>query len=377
MARIQRKASRRRRAPKVRFAVIGQGHFAQTAILPAFAHCKRAKLTAIFSDDETKLAALRRRFHVEQALPYAQLDEFLRSGAVDAVYIAVTNDRHVEFTERAAAAGVHVLCEKPMAASGAHAERMIAVCQRAHVKLMIAYRLHFDQANLAAVEIIKGGRIGEPRYLSAIFSQQVTPGNTRTQRAHAGGPLRDLGIYCINAARYLFRDEPIEVTALAGSKPGDPRFREVDEQVGALLRFPEDRLAQITCSFGAADVASCVVLGTKGRLRLEPAFDLAALALEVEVKGKTRRRTFKAHDQVAPEIDELAACIREGRDPEPSGLEGLADMRVIEAIEASARTGMRVAVDRVFPERRPTALQARRVPPAHGGDGVHVQPPGQ
>jgi glucose-fructose oxidoreductase len=360
----------------VRFAVIGQGHFAQTFILPAFAHAKRAQLTAIFSDDESKLAALRRKYRVEHALPYGQLDEFLRSGAVDAVYIAATNDRHAEFTERAAAAGVHVLCEKPMASSSAQAERMIAVCQRARVKLMIAYRMHFDEANMAAVEIIKSGKIGDPRYLSAIFSQQVTPGNTRTQRTHAGGPLRDIGIYCINAARYLFRDEPMEVTALAGTKAGDPRFREVDEQVSALLRFPGDRLAQITCSFGAADVASCVVLGTKGRVRLEPAFDLSDLALEVEIKGKTRRRTFQAHDQVAPEIDEFAACIREGRDPEPSGLEGLADLRVIEAIEAAARSGQRVPVTRVFPERRPSARQARRAPPPRGGDGVHVQPPG-
>ncbi|HXU64815.1 MAG TPA: Gfo/Idh/MocA family oxidoreductase, partial [Polyangia bacterium] len=240
MARRRSAGGRRRRAAKVRFAVVGQGHFAQTAILPAFAHTKRAELTAIFSDDETKLAALRRKVRVEHALPYAQLDEFLRSGAVDAVYIAVTNDRHAEFTERAAAAGVHVLCEKPMASSSAHAQRMIAACQRARVKLMIAYRLHFDEANLAAVEIIKSGKIGDPRYLSAIFSQQVTPGNTRTQRAHAGGPLRDIGIYCINAARYLFRDEPLEVTALAGTKAGDPRFREVDEQVSALLRFPGD-----------------------------------------------------------------------------------------------------------------------------------------
>ncbi len=365
-----------RRPAKLRFAVIGQGHFAQTSILPAFANTKRAELTALFSDDQTKLAALRRKFHVQHALPYDQLDEFLRTGAVDAVYIAVPNDLHAEFTERAAAAGVHVLCEKPMASSSAHAQRMIAACRRAHVKLMIAYRLHLDQANLAAMEILKSGKIGEPRYLSAIFSQQVTAGNTRTQRVHAGGPLRDIGIYCINAARYLFRDEPTEVTALAGTKAGDPRFREVDEQVSALLRFPGDRLAQITCSFGAADVGSCVVLGTKGRVRLEPAFDLSNLALEVEVNGKVKRRTFGAHDQVAPELDELAACVREGREPEPSGLEGLADLRVIEAIEASARTGMRVAVDRVFPEKRPSVRQARRAPPARGGDGVHVQPPG-
>jgi predicted dehydrogenase len=146
--------------------------------------------------------------------------------------------------------------------------------------------------------------------------------------------------------------------------------------VSALLRFPGDRLAEIACSLGAADVASCTVLGTKGRLRLEPAFDRADRALEVEINGKVRRRTFKVHDQIAPEIDVMAGCIRDGRDPEPSGREGLADLRVIEAIESSARSGTRVAVDRVFPERRPTLRQARRVPPPRPVDGVHVQPPG-
>jgi predicted dehydrogenase len=321
-------------AAKVRFAVIGQGHFAQTTILPAFANARRAQLAAIFSDEASKLAALRRRYGVEHALPCGELDEFLRSGAVEAIYIALPNDLHAEFTERAAAAGVHVLCEKPMASSSAHAQRMMAACARARVKLMIAYRLHFDQANMAAVEILKSGKIGDPRYLSAIFSQQVT-------------------------------------------RAGDSRFREIDEQVSALLKFPGDRLAQITCSFGAADVAACTVLGTKGRLRLDPAFDLSDLSLEVEIGGKTRRKTWKAHDQIAPELDELAACIREGRDPEPSGREGLADLRVIEAIEASARSGTRVAVARVFPETRPSMRVARRARATRESPGVHVQPPSQ
>jgi predicted dehydrogenase len=206
------------RAGKVRFAVIGQGPFAQTAILPAFAQARRAELTAIFPGDETELAWLRRKYRAAQALPYSQLDDFLRAGAVDVVYIAAPNDLHAELTERAAAAGVHVLCEKPMAASSAHAQRMIAACARARVKLMIAYRLHFDEANLAAVELLRSGKIGDPRSLSAIFSRQVTSGNTRTRRVQAAGPLRDLGICCINAARSLFRDEPTEVAAIAGTR---------------------------------------------------------------------------------------------------------------------------------------------------------------
>ncbi|HSY40609.1 MAG TPA: Gfo/Idh/MocA family oxidoreductase [Polyangia bacterium] len=364
-------------ADPVRFAVIGQGHFAQSAILPAFANARGCELTALFSDDPTKLRALKKRYDVEYALPYDQLSEFLATRAVDAVYIAVPNDLHAAFAESAAGAGVHVLCEKPIAASSAQAERMIAACERGGVKLMIAYRLHFEEANLSATELVRSGKIGEPRFFSAIFSQQVTPDNTRTKRVHAGGPLRDVGIYCINAARYLFRDEPTEAVALSARKAGDARFQEIDEQVSALLRFPGDRLAQLTCSFGAYKQSAFTVVGTKGRLRLSPAFNMSDLVLEVEVDGKTKQRRFKKRDQVAPELDEFAACIREDRDPEPSGREGLADLRVIEAIEASARNRGRVEVSRVFPERRPSIRQARRRP-AHGrAETINVRGPSQ
>ncbi len=147
---------------------------------------------------------------------------------------------------------------------------MIAACERGGVKLMIAYRLHFEEANLSAMELVRSGKIGEPRFFSAIFSQQVTPDNTRTKRVHAGGPLRDVGIYCINAARYLFRDEPSEAVALSATKAGDARFREIDEQVSALLRFPGDRLAQLTCSFGAYKQSAFTVVGTKGAPAAQP-----------------------------------------------------------------------------------------------------------
>jgi predicted dehydrogenase len=372
-----KKASRRAPADPVRFAVIGQGHFAQSAILPAFANARDCQLTALFSDDATKLRALKKKYDVEYALPYDQLSEFLASGAVDAVYIAVPNDLHAAFTESAAGAGIHVLCEKPIAASSAQAERMIAACERGGVKLMIAYRLHFEAANLSAMEIVRSGKIGEPRFFSAIFSQQVTPDNTRTKGVHAGGPLRDVGIYCINAARYLFRDEPTEAVALAAKKAGDARFREIDEQVGALLRFPGDRLAQLTCSFGAYGQSAFTVVGTKGLLRLSPAFNMSDLVLEVEIDGKSKSRKFKKRDQVAPELDELAACIREDRDPQPSGREGLADLRVIEAIEASARNRGRIEVSRVFPERRPSIGQARRRPPHGRAETINVRSPSQ
>ena len=325
----------------MRFAVIGQGHFAQSAILPAFANARGCQLTALFSDDPTKLRALKKKYDVEYALPYDQLSEFLATRSVDAVYIAVPNDLHAAFAESAAGAGVHVLCEKPIAASSAQAERMIAACERGGVKLMIAYRLHFEEANLSAMELVRSGRIGEPRFFSAIFSQQVTPDNTRTKRVHAGGPLRDVGIYCINAARYLFRDEPTEAVALSATKAGDPRFREVDEQVSAALAASRATGGRRpTCSFGAyAAVGVPLVVGTKGLLRLSPACNVSRPD-GAPGRGPTGEETQRPDVQEARSgraraTDALAACIREDRDPEPSGrAQGLRRiLRVIEAIE--------------------------------------------
>ena len=318
----------------VRFAVIGQGPFAQTSILPAFTRAKGCELSAIFSDDETKLRALRRRYGVEHALPYLDYDVFLESGAVDAVYIALPNDMHADYALRAARAGVHVLCERPMAVDSREAEQMIATCQQAEVRLMIAYRQHFDRANRAALGVIEDGRIGEPRFFSSVFSQRS-----------AGGSLRDIGISCIRAARTLFRAEPVEVVAIAGGRRTDERLRRIDEQVSALLRFPGDRLAQLTCGFGGHEQSEYTAIGTRGRLRLDRAYGSSGdRVLEIESRGRTRRRTFRASDRVAPELAEFAACIQEGRDPELSGQEGLADLRVIEAIEASLRSGEGIRV---------------------------------
>jgi glucose-fructose oxidoreductase len=364
---------------KARFAVIGQGYFAQAAVLPAFDNADNAELAAIFSEDESKLRALKRKYGVEYALGYDQYDAFLKSGAVDAVYIALPNDMHCAYTVRAARAGVHVLCEKPMAVTSAQCERMIAACQEHHVKLMIAYRLHFEEANLSAIDLIQKGRIGEPRFFSATFAMQVKKENIRTKRARGGGPLHDIGIYCVNAARYFFRAEPMEAVAMAATRKGDDRFREIDEQVSAILRFPGDRLAQLAISFGAYDHSSCSVVGTEGRIKLEPSFDFSTeLAWELETAGgKSTSKTFEKRDQVAPELMEFADCILTGRDPGPSGREGLADVRVLEAIARAMETGRRVNVVPVAPERRPSLRQQRKKR-AHGmPELIGAEPPAQ
>jgi glucose-fructose oxidoreductase len=240
--------------------------------------------------------------------------------------------------------------------------QMIRACERARVKLMVAYRLHFEAANLIAVEIARGGEIGTPRMFSSVFSMQVREGNVRTQPRRGAGPIYDIGIYCVNAARYLFRAEPLEVSAmkLAGR---DHRFASVEEAVAVTMRFPEERVAQFTCSFGAHDRAHYQVIGTDGYLILENAYSYAAeMKLEVEGKHGRKSRTFTKRDQIAAEIEYFARCIRENRDPEPSGWEGLADVRIIQTIVASTRFGRAVPIDPIIQPQRPDLSQEIRVP---------------
>jgi glucose-fructose oxidoreductase len=302
---------------QVRYGVVGLGHIAQVAVLPAFAHARRnSTLVALVSDDPAKLRTLSRRYRVKRTYTYDEYEGCLQD--VDAVYIALPNSMHAEYTIRAARAGVHVLCEKPMAVTAAECERMIAACREANVKLMVAYRLHFEELNLKAVELVRRGRIGTPKYFNSSFSMTVRPGNIRTKKALGGGTLYDIGVYCINAARYLFRSEPTEVMALSVNS-GSPKLDEIDESTGAILR-----------------------------------------------------RTGK-RDQFAPELLHFSDCIIRDRAPEPSGEEGLQDVRIVEALYESAETGKAVAIPPYSPAKRPDARQIITRPPVRKPSLVKVR----
>jgi glucose-fructose oxidoreductase len=363
---------------KIRYAVVGLGHIAQVAVLPAFAHAKNSRLTALVSSDSVKLEELGRQYEVPEnrRYRYEDYDACLDSGDVDAVYIALPNNMHCQYSVRAAEVGMHVLCEKPMAVTAEECERMIAAADRQSVHLMIAYRLHFEEANLKAIEIVESGQLGEPRIFAAIFSMQVREGDIRLQEALGGGTVYDIGIYCINAARYLFRDEPTEVFAYSARKQGDPRFREVDEMTSVVLRFPGARLATFTSSFGAADVSAYRILGTEGELRIDPAFEHSTgLVHDLTLEGKTRKRTFPKRDQFAAELTYFSRCILSGTEPQPGGYEGLADVRIIEAIYQSARTGKPVTMPEFVVPKRPTLEQEIHYPPAKKAELVHTESP--
>ncbi len=348
---------------KIRYAVVGLGWFAQAAALPSFDHAENSELVAIVSDDPTKRDELGKQYNIQRTYSYEQYEDCLNSGEVDAVYIALPNHLHREYTVRAANAGVHILCEKPMAVTVDECEAMIQAAKDNHVKLMIAYRLHLEEANLQAVETVRSGKIGEPRIFNSVFTQQTVAGNIRLEKDKGGGTLDDVGVYCINAVRYLFQDEPIEVFATSANN-GEERFSEVDEMTSAILRFPDDRLAAFTVSFGGGRVATYQVVGTKGDLRVDSAYGTQGeIKHTLTIDGEKQERSFAPHDQIAAEFVYFSDCILQNKEPEPSGQEGLIDVQIIRALYRSIETGSFVKLDTPDRQQRPTADQTIERPP--------------
>ena len=361
---------------KIRYAVVGLGWFAQSSALPGFAHAENSELVALVSDDPVKLAEISKHYGVQHTFLYEEYNDCLSSGLIDAVYIALPNHLHRDYTVRAANAKIHVLCEKPMAITEDECEVMIAAAKENHVKLMIAYRLHLEEANLQAVEVVKSGKLGEPRIFNSVFTQQVEEGNIRVEKAIGGGTLDDIGIYCINAARYLFQDEPIEVFATSATN-GEKRFQEVEEMTSVIMRFPQDRLATFICSFGAAKISTYQVVGTEGDLLVKPAY-----ATQGEIKhyltldGERQERTFKPHDQHAAEFVYFSDCILQNKEPEPSGEEGLIDVHIIRALYRSIETGSFVRLDKFDRAQRPHASQTiNRESSQEKSDLIHAADP--
>lgn len=348
---------------KIRYAVVGAGHIAQHAVLPAFANAQRnSELVAIVSGSKRKRQELSRMYDLEHAVDYTDFDAACHSGEFDAVYIALPNHLHSDFAVRAARAGIHVLCEKPMAASSRERREMIAAANANRVKLMIAYRLHFDECNLEVIQRVRDGDIGCPRLFNASFTMQVRPINIRVEREFGGGPLLDLGIYCINAARYVFGEEPLEAFAVE-AQGADARFVEVEEAISAVLRFPREKLAMFTCGFGSADTSHYQIIGSEGDIRVDPAYDYEEKLGYVWTAGnKQRARSFRMRDQFAPELIYFSDCILRDDQPEPGGLEGLNDVRIIEAIFESVHTGRVVPIGRLPTDRPPQRDQVMRRP---------------
>jgi predicted dehydrogenase len=361
---------------KIRYAVVGLGYISQAAILPAFDNAQRnSKLAALVSGDAVKLKELSAKYDVPSVFSYEQYDDCLNSGLIDAVYIALPNSMHCDFAVRAARAGIHVLVEKPMAVSTEECRQMSEAAQKNKIKLMTGYRLHFEKTNLKAIDYAQSGKLGDLRFFHSTFSMQVKEGNSRLIQELSGGTLFDLGIYCINAARNLFQDEPTRVFAF-GSRKREGRFTEVAEMKSAVLYFPEDRMASFTCSFGAADTSFFEIVGTKGMLRVDPAYEMVEpLNLILKTEDEKRRAHFSKRDQFSPEILYFSNCILKNEEPEPSAQEGMADVRVINALNESIRIGASVPLEKFEKIKRPNLQQEKYRTAVYKEDLIRAQAP--
>jgi glucose-fructose oxidoreductase len=359
---------------KVRYAVVGLGYIAQAAVLPAFAHARRnSSLHAIVSGSTEKLNELGDKYRIPVRASYDEYERCLQE--VDAVYIATPNSEHSDFAVRAANAGKHVLCEKPLAVTREECHRMIKAAKQNNIKIMTAYRLHFEPLFLEVLDIVRSGKIGEPRFFSSSFSMHAKPGGIRTQRELGGGTLYDLGIYCINTARLMFGAEPTEVFAssIDGARSNMP---EIDEMTAATMRFDGDRLATFTTSFNANAVSDFRVVGTEGNIHAEPAYEYAeALGYTLTVGDTVRNKKGRRRDQFAAEIAYFSDCVLSGKDPEPSAEEGCWDVGVVSALYQSAETGQPVKMEQFGPEEAPSRDQGQDLPPVNQPQLVAVEKP--
>jgi predicted dehydrogenase len=341
---------------RVGYAIVGLGDLALNNILPAFPLCGWSAPVALVSGHRDKAEKVAAHYGIDpkNIYDYQNYESVRDNPAIDAVYVVLPNNMHREYTERAFAAGKHVLCEKPMAPTSADCQSMIDAGQRAGKKLMIAYRLHYEPYNKLAIAIARARRLGELRVFSAENLQTTTAPNIRLSKATAGGPLGDVGIYCLNAARYMVGDEPTEAFGTAIHDPGDDRFREVPARVLFTLKFPSGVLAQCACGFDSTRSTWFKLTGTKGSVRLDPAFpyfgqrlffehelagDPVTQAAGVESPRGEQQVAVKAVDQFQSEMDHFSQCILNDTEPNTTGAEGLADQRVIDAINRTIDGG--------------------------------------
>jgi predicted dehydrogenase len=333
----------------VGYAVVGLGFFGEHVVLPGFRDSRKARLVSLVSGDERKARRLAKKFGAASIFHYRDYNACLDNPEVEAVYIATNNGTHADFALAAAAAGKHIICEKPMATSVADCQQMIDASRAHDVRLMIAYRKYFEPAARELKKLVASGKLGRLKLIHSTFSFYLrpSPGGKSwhlSQSMAGGGALPDVGVYCINTARWVTGREPVEAEAYQWTV--DPKtFSEVDENIAFRLKFPEGLVMQATASFGAAENSFFHIAGEKGWAMLSPAFEYDAVRrLYGRIGKRSFDQRFEVINELALELDGLADCIRRGREPEPNGREGQRDVAVMEAIYQSVREGKPVEI---------------------------------
>lgn len=326
---------------KLGYAVVGLGYYATQQIIPRLAQCEFAELKALVSGTPAKLEKFGAQYRIPRThwYDYRGYDRIRDNPDIDLVYVVLPNSMHAEYSIRASRAGKHVLCEKPMAVSAAECEAMITAARIAGRKLMIGYRSHFEPHNLHAIELVKSGFAGRPTLITSEHGFDAQAGQWRLDRAMSGGgSLMDIGIYSLNAARYLSGEEPVEISAMESTDRSDPRFATVEDRIDWQMRFPSGAIANCVSSY-SSNHNDFRVTGTKGWVGMEPATSYAGHRMWTRRGGETSEVKLPppAKDQFVAQLDHLAESVLTGIPLRASGEEGLKDMRLIEAIYRSAR----------------------------------------
>jgi predicted dehydrogenase len=334
---------------RIGYAVVGLGNLARNAILPAFAHCKNAKLVALVSRDAKKASELCAKFKVSSHYSPSEYADCLADRAISAVYIVTPPALHKEFTIRAAEAGKHVLCEKPLAASTVQSARMVDACRRNRVQLMTAYRKYFEPSALFVKSIISSGALGRLDTIQTSFSETYNPKMAPAWLLDAtragGGPMMDLGVYCVNTSRWLAGEDPIQAIAQTW-RHDTKRFKDIEEGITFRLDFPSGLVVQGASTYSAAISSLLFIQGSKGWVSLSPAYTYEdERRVTGKVAGRTIDRRFKVLDEFALEIDAFSAAILKKKDIGPNGDQGHRDMLILQAIYESARTSRPVEIN--------------------------------
>ncbi len=365
---------------KVRYAIVGAGDIAQEDMMPGIKHTGNSTLTAIVTGDPVKAKELGERYEVTATYTYEQFNEALTSGTFDAIYLATPNWRHAEFIVPALAAGIHVLTEKPLEVSTDKCEEILAASRMTRAKLMVAYRLHFEPATLDTIQKIGSGDLGDVHLFTSTFAQMVDPADHRAHHGDLAGPVFDMGPYPVNAARYVFSDEPTEVVSAVGVNHEGTGFpKDFFDTVAVTLRFPGNKLAQFTLSYFGNPTNNLTAVGTKGTIALDPCYMFGkGLEQTIAIKDKKSSETFKNTDHFGGELKYFSDCILNEKAVEPDGEEGYADVRVLEGIHEALRSGQSVPLKpftrtkRIDPETQVETLGAVATP-----DLVHAKNPGR
>ncbi len=333
---------------KLGWAVVGLGSLAINQILPAFAKCDKSKVVALVSGHPEKANKLAARYGVnpKSIYNYQNYDSIKDNPEVDVIYIVLPNGMHAEYTIRGHQAGKHVLTEKPMANSPAECQQMIDAARKADRKLMVAYRCRYEPYNQEAIRIARSKELGPTQVILADTGFNMgDPTQWRLNKVLAGGgSMMDIGIYALNASRYLSGEEPTQVNAMMYNTPGDPRFKEVEESVNFQLRFPSGILANCSSSYGYFHQSHYRVVGTEGRLQMDPATWYSGNRLRVERGNKIEEIELPERDHFAAEMEHMSDCVMQNKEPLTPGEEGLRDLKIITAVYEAAKTGKTVTL---------------------------------